>query len=98
MNQVVMHTAGQSEAGLTQIGELQAELSQLQSLNAKMEEDLLAAERTGRHSAAGNGQDPQDESEPGFNGGHCSPVSPILNVSCFTFVLILKCYCDIFSQ
>ena len=96
----MIHTAGQNEAGLTQIGELQAQLTQLQSLNAKLEEDLLAAERTGRLYRAGNGQDPQNESEIGFNGGHCSPVDP--DSACTLLqtlaVLLLEWYCDACSQ
>ena len=62
--------AGQAEAGLTQISELEGELSQLQSLNAKLEEDLLAAERSGsrlsKAGKAGNGHDPGDASQSGF--------------------------------
>lgn len=64
-----MHSAGQTEAGLTQIAVLEADLSRLQSLNAKLEEDLLAAEHAGNHmSKAGNGHDPDADSQPGFNG------------------------------
>ena len=40
-------TAGQSDSSLTQIADLESELQQLQALNARLEEDLLAAERTG---------------------------------------------------
>ncbi len=50
--------SGQSEASLTQIGDLESELQQVQSLNARLEEDLLAAERTGsRMNRPGNGHD-----------------------------------------
>lgn len=72
-----MHTAGQTEAGQTQVADLKAELSQAQSLNAKLEEDLLAAERVGSHmSKAGNGQVSGDESQPGFNGECGSAIGP----------------------
>ena len=65
-----MHFTGKTEAGLTQIADLESELSQLQSLNAKLEEDFLAAERAGSHmSISGNGHDPGDKSQPGFHGG-----------------------------
>ena len=58
---LIGHCAGQTEAGLTQIADLEGELTQLQNLNAKLEEDLLAAERTGsRMSKPGNGHDPND--------------------------------------
>ena len=52
--------AGQNETGLTQIGDLESQIQQLQSLNARLEEDLLAAERTGsRANRPGNGHDPE---------------------------------------
>ena len=42
-------------------------MSQLQSLNAKLEEDLLASEHAGsRMIKPGNGHDPDDSSQPGF--------------------------------
>ncbi len=58
--------AGQSESSLTQIADLEAELQQVQSLNARLEEDLLAAERTGsRMQRPGNRHD-LDTSQSGF--------------------------------
>ncbi len=58
--------AGQSESSLTQIADLEAELQEVQSLNARLEEDLLAAERTGsRMQRPGNGHD-LDTSQSGF--------------------------------
>lgn len=68
-----MHTTGQTEAGLTQIAELESELSQLQSLNAKLEEDLRAGSYMG---TAGNGHNPDDEFQPGFHGGCCCRTAP----------------------
>lgn len=71
-----MHPTGQIEAGLTQIADLQSEVSQLQSLNAKLEEDFLAAERAGSHmGTSGNGHDPEDKSQLGFSGGCCCLVA-----------------------
>jgi len=58
--------AGQSESSLTQIADLEAELQEVQSLNARLEEDLLAAERTGsRMHRPGNGHE-LDTSQSGF--------------------------------
>ena len=58
--------AGQSESSLTQNADLEAELQEVQSLNARLEEDLLAAERTGsRMQRPGNGHD-LDASHSGF--------------------------------
>ncbi len=52
---------------LTRIADLEAELNQLQLLNAKLEEDLLVAEGAGGHmSKAGNGHDLDDISQPGL--------------------------------
>ncbi|KAL3136045.1 hypothetical protein ABBQ32_007079 [Trebouxia sp. C0010 RCD-2024] len=66
----VADLTGQTEVSLSRIAELEAELSQLQQLNAKLEEDLLAelaAERSGSHmNKAGNGHHPDDESQPGL--------------------------------
>lgn len=62
-----LFNVGHTESSLTQIGELEAEVSQLQSLNAKLEGDLLAAERSGsRLSKAGNGHDPDGTSQNGM--------------------------------
>lgn len=58
----VVCNAGQTEASQTQAAELNEKLGQLQSLNAKLEEDLLAAEHV---SKAGNGHHP-DGSQPGL--------------------------------
>ena len=75
-NQIItrfaVHTPGQTEAGLTQIADMESELSQLQNLNANLEEDLLAAEHAGSHTGrAGNGHDPKDEAQHGFDGECC---------------------------
>ena len=58
----VVCNAGQTEASQTQAAELNEKLGQLQGLNAKLEEDLLAAEHV---SKAGNGHHP-DGSQPGL--------------------------------
>ena len=69
--------AGQTESGLTQIADLEVESQQLQSLNARLEEDLLAAERTGkRQSRAGNGH---DDSEV-MSGATGEPFLRLLNM------------------
>lgn len=58
--------AGQSESSLTQIADLEARLQEVQTLNARLEEDLLAAERTGsRMQRPGNGHE-LDASQSGF--------------------------------
>ncbi len=58
--------AGQSESSLTQVADLEAELQEVQRLNARLEEDLLAAERTGsRMQRPGNGHE-LDTSQSGF--------------------------------
>ncbi|KAL0022630.1 hypothetical protein WJX77_011900 [Trebouxia sp. C0004] len=62
----VADLTGQSESSLTQIADLEAELQEVQRLNARLEEDLLAAERTGsRMQRPGNGHE-LDTSQSGF--------------------------------
>ncbi|KAL3131491.1 hypothetical protein ABBQ38_007797 [Trebouxia sp. C0009 RCD-2024] len=63
----VADLTGQTEVSLSRIAELEAELSQLQQLNVKLEEDLLAAERAGSHmSKAGTSHHLDDESQLGL--------------------------------
>ena len=57
--------AGQSDSSLTQIADLESELQQLQALNARLEEDLLAAERTGSRLGRPPNGHPLDPSHSG---------------------------------
>ena len=84
-------TAGQSDSSLTQIADLESELQQLQALNARLEEDLLAAEHTGSRLGRPPNGHPLDPSHSG--SGLSGPLgqSPLGSCSFDCLFLCLRC-------
>lgn len=59
---MIMHCiAGQSETAEAQVTELESQLKHLQGLNAKLEDDLLAAERSNRLFRGSSNDTPDGE-------------------------------------
>ena len=50
-----MYVSGQAESAEAQVADLESQLKDIQNLNARLEEDLLAAERSNRIFRNGSG-------------------------------------------
>lgn len=71
---------GQSESAEAQVMELETQLKDLQTLNAKLEDDLLAAERSNRlFRGASNGEPDSEAATATAQQGWFCAASPLTN-------------------